>query len=90
MPIIARKPGGQRITGGMKTEENVVSLLLLWYKARRHSVYFARLPENLTNSTVITHTNRHVRRGAPKLNADRESEAWDSWRHNPNLLFTEV
>lgn len=41
MPIIARKPGGQRITAGMKTEENVVSLRLLWYKARRHSVYFA-------------------------------------------------
>ncbi|EKK5569471.1 hypothetical protein AB7W15_15295 [Morganella morganii] len=45
MPIIARKPGGRQAVAGMKTEENVVSLLLLWYKARRHSVYFARLPE---------------------------------------------
>ncbi|MEM8059141.1 hypothetical protein [Morganella morganii] len=45
MPIIVRIPGGRQAAAGMKTEENVVSLLLLWYKARRHSVYFARLPE---------------------------------------------
>lgn len=67
-----------------KNEEKVVSPGYLWYKARRYSVYFRPEAGLLITQLCITHTDRHMRRGAPKRSADRESVAWDPWRHNPN------